>query len=427
MKKHLIFAAKLLVILLCGIIAGYALLLAVYALPVEPMAENLRLSIPALNGEWSKEDSYEQLIPGYVTTQLDNSTDAAMLLAAVHENDLPILTRAVEAPRYYGRANAYYTMLDWAAGKDETITSGPIARYWHGYLVVLKPLLMVMSYLDIRMLMMMAQSVLLAAVIAGLCKKNLAKLIAPFLLSLLCVTPSVTGFSLQFSTALYTMLIAMIALLYLPKKWFSLHGQMIFFLLTGMLTSYVDYLTYPLVTFCVPFVVCLFTYPEASAKDEWKRAVLLGVCWIAGYLGMWAGKWVLAGFFGREQWFWPNLMATISTRTSESSGEIELSFLQVLMAVFSPFFKRAYLAAGLAAVIAYACAWLRSRRYPALSGQFTRRVILLGVAVLPFAWFFCTQNHTYNHSFYTSRTLMASAFAAGCLLMTFLRAKRGEN
>ena len=293
--------------------------------------------------------------------------------------------------------------------------------------MVLKPLLMVMSYLDIRMVMMMVQSVLLAAVIAGLCRRNLPKLIAPFLLSLLCVTPSVTGFSLQFSTALYTMLTAMIGLLYLPKKWFSLHGQMIFFLLTGMLTSYVDYLTYPLVTFCVPFVVCLFAYPQASAKVEWKRAVALGVCWVAGYLGMWAGKWILAGIFGSEQWFWPNLVATITTRTSETSGDIELSFVQVLRAVLSPFFKRAYVLAGFAAVIAYACAWLRSRRYPALSGQFTRRVILLGVAVLPFAWFFCTQNHTYNHSFYTSRTLIASAFAAGCLLMTFLRAKRGEN
>jgi len=427
MKKHLIFASKLLCILLCGVIAGYALLLAVYALPVAPMAANVRASIPALNGEWSKEDSYEQLIPGYVTTQLDNSTDAAMLLAAVHESDLPLTTRAAENHRYHGHANAYYTLLAWEKADPATLESGPIARYWHGYLVLLKPLLMVMSYLDIRMVMMMVQSVLLAAVIAGLCRRNLAKLIAPFLLSLLCVTPSVTGFSLQFSTALYTMLTAMIGLLYLPKKWFSLHGQMIFFLLTGMLTSYVDYLTYPLVTFCVPFVVCLFAYPQASAKDEWKRAVALGVCWVAGYLGMWAGKWILAGIFGSEQWFWPNLMATIATRTSETSGDLELSFLQVLKAVFSPFFKRAYVLAGFAAVIAYACAWLRSRRHPALTGQFTRRVILLGVAVLPFAWFFCTQNHTYNHAFYTSRTLMASAFAAACFCMTFLRAKRGEN
>lgn len=427
MKKHLIFASKLLAILLCGIIAGYALLLAAYALPTEPMAANVRASIPALNGEWNKEDSYEQLIPGYVTTQLDNSTDAAMLLAAVHENDLPLFTRAVEAPRYFGHANAYYTLLAWADAEPGMLESGPIARYWHGYLVVLKPLLLVMSYLDIRMLLMMVQSVLLAAVIAGLCRRNLAKLIAPFLLSLLCITPSVTGFSLQFSTALYAMLLAMVGLLYLPGKWFSLRGQMVFFLLIGMLTSYVDYLTYPLVTFCVPFVVCLFAYPEESARDEWKRAILLGVCWVLGYLGMWAGKWVLAGIFGSEQWFWPNLVATITTRTSETSGDLELSYLQVLRAVLSPFFKRAYVLAAFAAVIAYACAWLRSRRHPPVSNQSTQRILLLGVALLPFAWFFCTQNHTYNHAFYTSRTLMASVFAAACFFVTFLRAQRGEN
>lgn len=425
MKKHLLFVSKLLCLLLIGIIAGYMLLLAVYALPVGPMAANVRASIPALNGEWSKEDSYEQLIPGYVTTQLDNSTDAAMLLAAVHESDLPLTVRAAENHRYYAGPNAYYTLLAWQNADPATLESGPIARYWHGYLVLLKPLLLVMSYLDIRMLLMLAQGALLAAVLAGLCRKSLGKLIVPFLLGLICVTPSITGFSLQFSTALYVMLLSMIGLLYLPKRWFTLHGQAAFFLLTGMLTSYVDYLTYPLVTFCVPFVVCLFAYPRSCAREEWKRAVVLGLCWVLGYLGMWGGKWLLAGLFGSEQWFWPNLMAAITTRTSETSGELELSYLQVLKAVLSPFCKRAYAAAALAAIAVYAAAWLRSRRYPAAEQPLgTRRVLLAGVALLPFAWFFCTQNHTYNHAFYTSRTLMAAVFAVACLMGTFLRAKR---
>ena len=68
--------------LLAGIVLGFVLLLAVYALPLEPMEANVRASIPALNGEWRREESYDQLVAGYMTTQLDNSTDAAMMLAA---------------------------------------------------------------------------------------------------------------------------------------------------------------------------------------------------------------------------------------------------------------------------------------------------------------------------------------------------------
>ena len=99
LKNHMKHAGKLLITLILGMVIGFVLLLAVYALPVEPMAANVQASVPALNGEWGEELSYYQLIPGYITTQLDNSTDASMLLAAVHDCDEPLTKRVAQGYR----------------------------------------------------------------------------------------------------------------------------------------------------------------------------------------------------------------------------------------------------------------------------------------------------------------------------------------
>lgn len=413
---------KLTCILLCGVIIGYALLMGSFLLPIEPMQQNVIASIPALNGEWGIEDSYEQLIPGYIGTQLDNSTDAAMLLHAVHESDEPIAVRAAEGYRYISDGNAFLTLLLYGKTDPAELGSSPIARYWHGYLVVLKPLLMVLSYLDIRMFLMIVQGAMIAGVIAGLSRRNQERLIVPFLIALLFITPAITGMSLQFSTALCTFLLAMNALLWLPVRCFKGHGQAVFFLLTGMLTSYVDYLTYPLVTFGMPMVLALFLFPEKDALAEWKRFILLGICWGVGYFGMWAGKWVFASILGNEKWFWPNLLASIAERSSDTSADLTLSYGDVLHAVCGVFVKRAYLIAAFVGGLVWLIRTLR--HFSQYVSAWGKRSVLLVIALLPFIWFFFTKNHSYNHAFYTSRTLAVTGFAFAAFLGTFIHPRK---
>ncbi|MDD6040081.1 MAG: hypothetical protein PUD63_02640, partial [Clostridia bacterium] len=254
--KRIARAARWPLIVVLGIVAGYLLLVGAYLLPVEPMARNVRASVPALNGEWGQEDAYEQLVKGYVPTQLDNSTDAVMMLAAVHESEKSPFVQAAEGCNYGGDGTSFAALMAYAQG--EALDSVAVARYWHGYLVLLKPLLLGMSYLDIRMLLMLVQGALLLAVVAGLCRRGLGFLVPAFGVALIFITPSVTGFSLQFSTSLCTLLAAMIALLYLPQKRLQQNGLQRLFLITGMVVCYVDYLTYPIATLGMPLCLCPF-------------------------------------------------------------------------------------------------------------------------------------------------------------------------
>ncbi len=411
----------LLAILFTGVLVGYFLLVAVYSLPVEPMAAHVCASVPALNGQWGSEESYEQLVKGYETTQLDNSTDAVMMLAAVYQDDQNPFVQAAEGRSYIGGETAFHTLLSYAEG--ETLESVSVARYWHGYLVLLKPLLLLFSYLDIRVILMMAQGAMIAAVIAGMCKRKLDSLVPAFLVSMICITPAITGFSLQFSTALCTALGAMMVLLYLPPRRIQSSTLSRIFLLTGMVTSYVDYLTYPIITLGMPLCLCFFLFPEAEWKKELCRFVTCCICWAIGYFGMWAGKWVIAGVLGREQWFWANLLDKIKQRSSSQSGEVAITYLDVLISVFKPFVKRAYLLAGMIIGLAWLTLFVHSRRYPAQAPQPFRAVLLVITGLMPFAWYFVTKNHSYNHAFFTSRSLAVSAFAFACLLTTFLRQK----
>lgn len=420
--RRLRLPLKLALTLLAGIALGFGLLLGVYALPIEPMAANVRASVPALNGEWGREESYDQLLPGYQSTQLDNSTDAAMMLAAVHESDLPLIVRVAQGFCYGSDANAFGTLLSYGQNGAEGLSTVSVARYWHGYLVFLKPLLCFFSYLDIRMLLSLTQGCLMAAVIVGLCRRGLSMLVPAFLLALLAVTPFATALSLQFSTVLCVFLCAMLALLYRPERAFEGHGLALFFLTVGMATSYVDYLTYPVAAFGMPMILCLFLFPLDGWRAQTKRFFLCGLCWCLGYFGMWAGKWVIAGMFGNESWFWPNLLAKISERSSDVSGDQTLSYGMVLRSVVGVFCKRAYLLAYLAAGLIWLAARIRRRRLPRISWKerFHLLVFLGVIALLPFLWYLFTQNHSYNHAFFTSRALCVTLFAVGCALVSLL-------
>lgn len=414
-------AARYLLTLLAGIVAGYLLLVAVYMLPVEPMAQNVRASVPALQGEWGREDAYEQLVKGYVTTQLDNSTDAVMMLAAVHESEASPFVQAAEARNAMNRGTAYDALLAFAQGQE--MESVAVARYWHGYLVLLKPLLMILSYLDIRVLLMLVQGAMLAAVIAGMCQRNIGFLIPAFAVSMICITPQATGFSLQFTTSMCTFLGTMIVLLYVPSQRILKTGLPYVFLLTGMFTSYVDYLTYPIATLGMPICLCLFLFPEADWKAELHRYAACCICWAAGYFGMWAGKWIIAGFLSDEPWFWANLFAKIQQRSSAESDQTIITYMDVLISQIKPFAKRAYLLAGVALLIGWSAAVVRCRRYPSRKINAVQTLLLVLSALMPFAWYFVTKNHSYNHAFFTSRALAVTVFSLVSLMMQAIGTK----
>ena len=139
---------KLAVLYLACLVSGTLALMAVYCLPVRPIQEHVRVSVDA----FLEEGDNPFVLPGYKGASLDNTTDAIMLGNAVYQSEFPVYQAAMKA----GRAELYNEHTQLALKKylnqDQGLTLTSYERYWHGYLVVLKPLLLVINYGQIRIL-----------------------------------------------------------------------------------------------------------------------------------------------------------------------------------------------------------------------------------------------------------------------------------
>ncbi|MCE5344166.1 MAG: hypothetical protein LLF96_11375 [Eubacteriales bacterium] len=431
--------ARLGCILLGGITAGFLLLSAVYALPNEPIARNVRLSVQTLDGSWETgEIPYEQLVKGYLTTQLDNSTDASMLLAAAYQSDLPLLRRVVESATCAYHGSTYAALLQYGQSGQDGLTAVSAARYWHGFLVFLKPLLCFLSYMDIRVLLMTVEQLMVLAVLAGFFRRSLMRFAPAFALALVCVTPAIAGFSLQFSTVFLLFLTAMLVLLFAPGATRTRFRTAAFFMVTGMATSYLDYFTYPIATFGMPFILYMLLTPAVSRREALRKFLLCLGAWLTGYLDMWAGKWVIAALLGGDPWFVANLWAKITQRSSYASDGAAIGIADVYRTVFGVFAKKTYLlvAVAVAAVYATLLARTASRRRKTVPVRQSEReatenvglpVALSLTALLPLFWYALTANHSFNHAFFTSRALTVTVFAVLALATLLLRRVAGTG
>ena len=173
MKRYLItsnnFASigksfiKLLGIIFISIVIGYLLLVGVYCIPTQKIDENLRESVKILDSE----GDYPEKIKGYYDSRLDNWTDSIMLLTAAYEDDNSVYFFAVMNPRnsVFGKKPYVVYIQLYKETTKENLETTTYGRYWHGYLVFLKPLLYFFNLGEIRYLNICAQIFLFAVIV----------------------------------------------------------------------------------------------------------------------------------------------------------------------------------------------------------------------------------------------------------------------
>ena len=412
-----------LLLLAGGTVIGFMALVLVYCLPTELMKQHVGQSIPIIEREFGN----SELIPGNAATLTGNFTDCLMLEHAIYESEdhsfleqMLIMYRG-ESGMGDGWAPGY-SLIDYVEGIEQP-READYARYWHGYLVILKPMLLLTTFNSIRVIFGILQFVL-AGVIILLCgKKGREFLGTAFLLSVPCLYLFTMCFSLSLSICYYVMAGAMIVQLLRHEKMVEKGHYFAFFMIVGMLTSYFDFLTYPIVTLGYPLCVCLFL-----CRDNWKvslkKAVGYSVEWSFGYLGLWAMKWVLADLLvggGTIR----DALENLFIRTESAQGYSKIAgFWKVIKQSIEPYTNWGFYLLVLGILIYLAvCAW-RNRRNVKQESLLQGGVVML-VALVPFAWLFLTQNHVEQHWMFTFKILAVSVFAGICAVGKVL-GKGGE-
>lgn len=409
-------------------LGGYLLLVLAYCLPTDRISENAAQAALAFNNEGpyrqlnfggGRKDIYsfmDSMQLGGNSTQ-DNFTDAIMLLNAENTNDENVFVEALKVERLSsGDQLPTDTLIALHTGEDQEFGTSSYARYWHGYLILLKPLLLFFSYQQIRYILSLVQLGLTAAIICLLAARGKGVYCIPVVLAYFFLNPAVCSLSLQYSTILLLTMAELLVILLREKRYAG--GKQLWlyhFFLAGCLTSYFDFLTYPIAALGIPVVFLISQYEE-----NWKEGlkILFACCllWGTGYAAMWAGKWALASLITGNNIF-REAIGSISYRAGSGAAELGVSEFGRLGAIGRN------LAANKFSLILILTAFVVCFVLGECKGTFRFRgkyIPIFLAGLLPFAWYLAAANHSVIHSWMTFRSLSVFVFALMTLAAMFI-------
>ena len=352
------------------------------------------------------------------STRLDPYTDTIMLSKAIYPHQ-GVIESALLNPSWRRQPDEMpWTCLERNV-KDYGSEDVPdtYARYWHGYLIVLKPLLMVARPADIKLVIAYLEIILCMLVVHYLSARLGLRYVFAFIGTVLFWNPVSLAMAFQYASVYIITLMAMLLILKSSCEMLYRRGIWIV-LLTGILTSFFDFLTYPIVTLGVPmvlYVLLMLKEGNLGAVDCCKQVIILSCAWVFGYLGMWGCKWVIATLLTDQNVIvnaFQNAAYRMGSSTSPREGSEIFSFLDVFRrnfrdAVDGPI-RWLY---GL--VFCYMLYWLFAHRTEIK--YYAKKICpLLVCVVIPLIWYALVSNHSWVHSWMTFRDLGVTVFAILC-------------
>lgn len=427
-KDGIIFIMKIIGTVLLGIIIGFGLLCAVYLLPTGAMEVNVKESAEI----FKTEEVYKYLDDRYETTVLDNFTDAVMLSECIAKNAEDSFVKAALNGTYLSakRGNPADALTAYGDGAEEKYENRDYARYWHGYVCILKVLLIFFNYGQIRVINGIFLLLVTVAAVRSLAKTVTPKYAFAYVCMIITLAPNVFPYSFQNSTIYYITSLSVIVLCRQADK-IKLYQKetLLSFVLIGIMTSFFDFLTYPSLTIGISLVLVVILHLESPVVKTITYMMKAGICWCVGYIGMWAGKWVLATIvLGR------NVLAeaaeSIAIRTGNTYENyfmgipytMNIYWYEKVQIPFSVILTKPTLLMTLTIIAVSFVLMVVCRKEPL---HRKKNLFLFGlVALIPQAWFCVIQNHSYVHCFFTFRAFGTFFFAMFAFCMSVFRIKK---
>ena len=411
MKKHIPLPLLFVLIIIASIIIGVLALWAAYTIPVEPMQNNM-ISSAAI---FEKEGLYPNY-PSWAYSVLDNWTDAIMLQEAAFKNNLSPLVESMAVSRSNCNTGIptdsivnqylYGQWSDWSETYE---------RYWHGYLIFLKPLLLITDYSGLRILNTVLEIGFLFLISYLLWANKRSSYIVPYLLSVFCIRLLAIINCLGFSLVYYIFSISVVILLIFSLRNVSIRSYYILFLLIGISTAYFDVLAWPIATFGIPAAFYLCLNMSSDLKNDMKNLIILGISWFIGYSFMWAGKW-LAGTVITGTNYFASALSQISEVTGTDKnftyGYVVYNSLRDFVlnpAIILTLLYAAYLIISIV---------LNLKKGTPDKPIIRNSIILFGLlCIFPFFYMYVMKRHVGIHHFlFENKVLMITTFSGLCML-----------
>lgn len=375
-------------------------------LPNRPIQKHVLDSCEQL----SKEGLYPKVL-GFKLFQMDNFTDTIMLFESVSVDEkAPIST--VMSNTIYISDNFFSLISDlknYLEGNMDGLKKIEYSRYWHGYLVIIRPLLIFFSYQQIRIINYIAFIVLFITLLISIWKNIGKKECVIFLFSQILVSLPFIPYNLQFSWTFYIAYAASLLLIRREKcctnSEYAIHT---FFFIVGGLTSFIDLLVTPIITVGLPVTFLLIMRIDEKVYKKIVRIIGVSVAWSIGFAFIWGSKWVISSWItGRN--VVSDAMDQMFIRTIGSSWNgMELTILNIIDFIVT--ILKAYhlliplIGFGVLSIIGYVLCMKNIK-------AFFENCWLLLIASMPLVWFFVLREHSLQHGWFTWRALTVTVFA----------------
>ena len=299
-------------------------------------------------------------------------------------------------------------------------------RYWHGYLVLYRPLLAITSLKQVKVIQLVLFSVLFILAVVLISKKYGLVTGAFFAFSLIFMGYFTAAYSIESGPTHLIMMIAIIVWLLRKDK---IKDIFLYFFVIGIFTNYVDYLTVPLLTIFMPLLLVMIDYAKDHTLKE-NIWFLIKVCisWGVGYAGMWVTKWAIYDLIvpgktsmleiGFSQSFYR------MNRENEYYG-LNFSIFEVIL----PKFVRAFRVIVLNAILIIVLPIIfnsKKRKNDKESDLLNIKcehkysyLVFFIIGLAPIAWYILLANHTFLHFFFTYRMIAIFSFAMSIFLCLF--------
>lgn len=172
-------------------------------------------------------------------------------------------------------------------------------------------------------------------------------------------------------------------------------------------------LTFPLVLF-----FALETKHTISPASACKQLIGYSVSWCIGYAGMWSSKWVISTVLTQKNQF-TRAINKILQRSSNYVGDTEFSIQDMITVM------KSYLSNNAIKYIVVLFLFITLILALISKGLFSKQGIIITVmfmliACYPFIWYLFAKNHSYQHNFFTYRSMASFLFSISSIFLPLI-------
>lgn len=301
------------------------------------------------------------------------------------------------------------------------------SRYWHGYTVILRPLMTIFNYPQLRLLNVFLITVF-TLISAWLLVRNInIQAAIAFIFSLFCVKIFIVPLCLTFCSMFYVFFVFLFAL-FLAAKWQRepfLKSQFfsLFIFILGAVTVFVDFISTPLLPVGLLLAIaCIWDYEKYNIVFTPWEILRLFLVWCAGYVVIFSSKWILATVILRKNIISDAINQIIFRVHGDVQGYHMDSFTALkhsLWCVFSPF--NVFWLVMIALLSGIGVLFMMYKGFLTLNKNFSEGWKLYGtllfIGCAPFVWTLVFVNHSQIHHWLTYRIFAITIFVVTYILL----------